>query len=108
VGPDAFEHLAALPLRQTPRDRRHLGVPEFDAVWAVYADTSEAVRAAGSRRLADAMLSAPTRFSWRTHEKELLLWKRDGRDSALQLVTCLAAVLGLLGLDDLSTFDYAP
>jgi hypothetical protein len=97
---------AARVPEHVPDGKLSLGVPEFDAVWAVYADTPEAARAAASPRLADAMLSAPTRFSWRTRENELLLWKRDGWDSALQLVTCLASVLSLLGLDDISALDY--
>jgi hypothetical protein len=98
---------AARVPEHVPDGKLSLGVPEFDASWAVYADTPDAVRAAGSRRLADAMLATPTRFSWRTHENELLLWKRDGWDSALQLVMCLASVLSLLGLDDLSALNYA-
>jgi hypothetical protein len=99
---------AARVPEHVPDGKLNLGVPEFDAAWTAYADTPDAARAAGSRRLADAMLSAPTRFSWRTHENELLLWKRDGWDSALQLVACLASVLSLLGLDDPSALDYAP
>jgi hypothetical protein len=48
------------------------------------------------------MLAAPARLSWRTHENELLLWKRDGWGSALELITSVASVQNLLGLDDLS------
>lgn len=98
---------AARVAEHVPDGKLHLGVPEFDAAWAVYADTPEAVSVAGSRRLADAMLLAPTRFSWRTHENELLLWKRDGWDGAGHLLASLALVLNLLGLDDLSALDCA-
>jgi hypothetical protein len=75
-----------------------LGVPEFDAAWSVYADTSDAILVAGSRELVQTMLALPMRLSWRTHESELLLWKRDGWTSATELLTALSAVMGLLGL----------
>jgi hypothetical protein len=81
-----------------PDGQLTLGVPEFDASWTAYADTQDAVLVAGSRHLADTMTAAPTHFCWRTHESELLLWKRDGWTSATQLLASLSAVMGLLGL----------
>jgi hypothetical protein len=75
-----------------------LGVPEFDAGWSVYADTQDALLVAGSRQLAETMLALPTRLSWRTHESELLLWKRDGWTGATELLAALSAVMNLLGL----------
>lgn len=73
-------------------------VPEFDAAWSVYADTPDGVLIAGSRRTASAMLGAPTPMSWRTLDHELLLWKRNGWDSATQLIASLSIVMNLLEL----------
>jgi len=81
-----------------------LGVPEFDAVWAVYADTPVAVLTIGGAATVEAMLAVPTPLSWRTHNRELLLWKRDGWTSATQLLTSVSIVMNFLGL---SSFDGA-
>lgn len=46
------------------------------------------------------MLGAPTRFCWRAHGADLLLWKRDGWSDAAQLfatIGCVTHVLGLAG-----------
>lgn len=89
---------AARVLEHVPDGQLTLGVPEFDAAWSVYADTPDALLDAGSRRLAEAMLAAPTHFSWRTHENELLLWKRDGWTSATELLTAVHTVMSFYGL----------
>ena len=81
-----------------------LGVPEFDAVWAVYADTPVAVLTVGGAATAEAMLALPTPLSWRTHNSELLLWKRDGWSGATQLLTSVSVVMNFLGL---SSYDEA-
>jgi hypothetical protein len=81
-----------------------LGVPEFDAVWAVYADTPVAVLTIGGAATVEAMLAVPTPLSWRTHNRELLLWKRDGWTSATELLTSVSIVMNFLGL---SSFDGA-
>lgn len=91
---------AAKVAEHVPDGQRTLGVAAFDAHWSVYAETPDALLVAGSRRTADAMLAVPTRFSWRTHEHELLLWKRDGWSDAPQLLACLSRVLNLLELTD--------
>jgi hypothetical protein len=78
-----------------------LGVPEFDAVWAGYADTPVAVLTVGGAATVEAMLAMPTRLSWRTHDRELLLWKRDGWSNAAQLLTSVSVVLDFLGLSSL-------
>lgn len=88
---------ARVPEHQ-PDGRLTTDLPEFDAAWSVYADTPEGVLIAGSRRTAQAMLGAPTRLSWRTLDHELLLWKRDGWDSAAQLITSLSIVMKVLEL----------
>ena len=44
----------------------------------------------------------PTHLSWRAHESELLLWKRDGWDSAAQLITSVRLVLNQLELTGLN------
>jgi hypothetical protein len=81
-----------------------LGVPEFDTAWAVYAEEPDAILAVGGAALARAMLAVPTPLSWRTHERELLLWKRDGWSNATQLLTSISVVMDFLGL---SAFDEA-
>ncbi|MBR7826020.1 hypothetical protein KDK95_06860 [Actinospica sp. MGRD01-02] len=84
-----------------PDGQLALGVPEFDAAWSVYAESPEAQRAAaGSAALAQAMLDAPTPFSWRVHDGEVLLWRRDGWSDAAQLLACIGCVANLLGLAD--------
>jgi hypothetical protein len=85
-----------------PDGRVTLGVPEFDARWAVYAETPDAMLVAGSRLLAETMLGVPARLNWRTRGSELLLWRRDGWSSATELVASLNAVMNLLGLADRS------
>jgi hypothetical protein len=72
------------------------GIREFDAAWTAYADTQPGVMTAGSRRTAETMIAIPTPLSWRTHENELLLWKRGGWDTATQLLTSLSIVMNLL------------
>jgi hypothetical protein len=81
------------------------GIREFDAAWTVYADTQLGVMTAGSRRTAETMITVPTALSWRTHNNELLLWKRDGWDSATQLITSLSIVMNLLELTELGVPD---
>lgn len=88
-----------------PDGQLHLGVPDFDAKWTAYAETPEALIVAGTRQLAETMIATPTRFSWRTHESELLLWKRDGWSGATELLSSLSAVMNLLGLADMDTAD---
>lgn len=84
-----------------PDGQLTLGVPEFDAVWSVYAESPQTQRAAaGSTALAQTMLGSPTRFSWRAHGTELLLWKSDGWSDAAQLLACISGVVNLLGLAD--------
>jgi hypothetical protein len=85
-----------------PDGRVTLGVADFDAHWAVYADTSDALLTAGSRRLVETMLDAPSRLNFRVHDSELLLWIRDGWSGAAELTVCLGAVIGLLDLADRS------
>ncbi len=80
-----------------PDGQLTLGVPEFDASWTAYADTPDALLVAGSRHLARTPCYV-LRTCWRTHESELLLWKRDGWTSATQLLASLSSVMGLLGL----------
>ena len=77
------------------------GIREFDAAWTAYADTQLGVMTAGSRRTAETMITVPTPLSWRTHENELLLWKRGGWDTATQLITSLSIVMNLLELTEL-------
>jgi len=78
-----------------------LGVPEFDAAWAVYAEAPDAVLVVGGAVLAQAMLAVPTPLSWRTHNRELLLWKRDGWSDAAQLLASISVVMNFLGLPSL-------
>jgi hypothetical protein len=78
-----------------------LGVPEFDAAWTVYAEAPDAFLTVGAAT-AEAMLAVPTPLSWRTHNRELLLWKRDGWSNATQLLTSISIVMGFLGL---SSYD---
>ena len=80
------------------------GVPEFDAAWAVYAEEPDAILAVGGAALPEAMLAVPTPLSWRTHNRELLLWKRDGWSNATQLLTSVGIVMNFLGL---SSYDEA-
>ena len=47
------------------------------------------------------MIAIPTPLSWRAHDNELLLWKRGGWDTSMQLVTCLSIVMNLLELTEL-------
>jgi hypothetical protein len=75
-----------------------LGDRDFDAAWSVYADSPDAVLVVGGRQFVETMRALPARLSWRTHESELLLWKRDGWAGAAELLTCLSAVMNLLGL----------
>jgi hypothetical protein len=81
-----------------------LGPPEFDAAWTAYAEAPDAVMTVGGAAVAAAMLAVPTPLSWRTHNRELLLWKRDGWSSATQLLTSVGVVMDFLGL---SSFDEA-
>lgn len=81
------------------------GVRDFDAAWTAYADTQLGVMTAGSRRTAETMITLPTLLSWRTHDNELLLWKRDGWDTATQLITCLSIVMNLLELTEIGVPD---
>ncbi|MBR7833002.1 hypothetical protein KDL01_06995 [Actinospica durhamensis] len=76
------------------------GVPEFDTVWSVYAETADAQHAASAPALTQTMLAAPIRFSWRTHGSELLLWKRDGWTDAPQLLESISCVTNLLGVTE--------
>jgi len=85
-----------------PDGRVTLGVADFDAHWAVYADTSDALLTAGSRRLVETMLDAPARLNFRVRGGDLLLWVRDGWFGAAELTVCLGAALGALGLPDRS------
>ena len=81
------------------------GVPEFDTAWAVYADTPDAILVIGTRETVEAMLAVPTPLSWRTHNRELLLWKRDGWSNAAELLTSVSVVMNLLGLPDFDATD---
>jgi hypothetical protein len=83
-----------------PDGQLELGVPEFDASWSVYAETSDAEHAARTTDLARSMLAAPTPFSWRTEGTELLLWKRDGWSDAAELLASISCVTHLLGIAD--------
>jgi hypothetical protein len=97
---------AARVLEHVPDGRiPSLGVPEFDAVWAVYADTPVAVLTVAGAATAEAMLALPTPLSWRTHNRELLLWKRDGWSNATQLLTSISVVMNFLGLSSLDGAD---
>ena len=82
-----------------------LGVPEFDAAWAVYAEEPDAILVVGGVGLARTMLAVPTPLSWRTHERELLLWKRDGWSNATQLLTSISIVMDFLGLSAFEEID---
>ena len=82
-----------------------LGVPEFDAAWAVYAEEPDAILVVGSTELARTMLAVPAPLSWRTHNRELLLWKRDGWSNATQLLTSLSVVMNFLGLSSFGEVD---
>ncbi len=81
------------------------GIREFDVAWSAYADTQLGVITAGSRRTAETMITVPTPLSWRTHENELLLWKRGGWDTATQLITSLSIEMNLLELTELGVPD---
>jgi hypothetical protein len=78
------------------------GLPEFGTRWSTYAEAADARHVAGSAELAQAMLDAPTQFSWRTRDNELLLWKRDGWTSSAQLLASVGCVVNLLGLGDVA------
>jgi hypothetical protein len=93
---------AARVPEHVPDGRMLLGVADFDVHWSVYAETSDARAVAGSRRLVETMLDAPGRLNFRVHDSELLLWIRDGWSTAAELMVCLGAVIGLLGLPDRS------
>ena len=69
---------AARVAEHVPDGQVTLGVAQFDSAWSVYAEASEVQRPVHSGALAQAMLDAPTKFSWRTDGTEVLLWKRDG------------------------------
>lgn len=85
-----------------PDGRVALGVPDFDEHWTVYAETPDALLVAGSRLLVETMSGAPARLNWRAHGSGLLLWRRDGWSSALELTSALHVVLTVLGLTDRS------
>lgn len=89
---------AARVAEHVPDGALKMGVSEFDAVWSVFADNAETRQAASSVGLAQAMLGAPTRFSWRVNGTDLLLWKRDGWSDAAQLLATIDCVTRLLGL----------
>ena len=71
-------------------------IPEFDRAYQIYAEESDAVLTVASRATAEAMLRVPERFSWRTLNREALLWKRDGWASAESLIAAVRAVLEIL------------
>lgn len=90
---------AARVAEHVPDGQLTLGVPPFDAAWSVYAESPEVQRAvAGSTAFAQSMLDAPTRFSWRLRDTELLLWKRDGWSDAHEMLASIGCVANLLGL----------
>lgn len=92
---------AARVAEHIPDGQVTLGVATFDANWSVYAESPEALReTAGSAALVQSMLGAPTRFSWRMRDTELLLWKRDGWSDAPELLASIGCVAHLLGLAD--------
>lgn len=93
---------AARVPEHVPDGRVALGVADFDARWSVYADTSDALLTAGSRRLVETMAQAPARLNLRVHDSELLLWTRDGWSGAAELMLCLRSMIALLGLADRS------
>jgi hypothetical protein len=88
-----------------PDGQISLGDPEFDAAWSVYADSPDAVLVVGGRQFVETMHAVPATLSWRTHESELLLWKRDGWSSAAELLSCLSAVMNLLDLAEAGAPD---
>lgn len=91
---------AARVAEHVPDGALRMGVPEFDAVWSVYAEMPGARLAASSAGLAEAMLGAPARFCWRVSGTDLLLWKRGGWPDAAQLLATVDCVTDLLGLTD--------
>lgn len=91
---------AARVAEHVPDGALKIGVPEFDGAWSVYTRIAETHGAARFSELAQAMLGAPTPFSWRADGTDLLLWKRDGWSDAGQLLASVRSVTGLLGLAD--------
>jgi hypothetical protein len=93
---------AARVAEHLPDGQVRMGVPLFDADWAVYVEGADALLNLEFEpaALARAMLDAPTRFSWRAHEDRILLWKRGGWADAPELLGSISCVAGLFGLAD--------
>lgn len=70
--------------------------PEFDQAYQCYTEDPEMALLVTSRVMADVMLEAPERFNWRTLDREVLLWKRDGWSSADALIGSVRAVQQIL------------
>ncbi len=82
-----------------PDGRVRLGVPEFDGTYQVFAADPGVVASVRAGQAAALMLAAPTAFSWRVQEGELLVWKRDGWQEAVHLIAAVTAALGVLGIE---------
>jgi hypothetical protein len=70
--------------------------PEFERAYQLYTEDPEMGLLITSRATADAMLDVPEPFSWRTLDREVLLWKRGGWSSADALIESVRAVQQIL------------
>jgi hypothetical protein len=73
---------SARVVEHVPDGRASFAAPKFDERYQVFAEEPSGIAQVGSSQAADLMLAVPTRFSWRAHESELLVWKHDGWNDA--------------------------
>ena len=82
-----------------PDGRTSLGVTEFDERHHVFTEDRGVPASVRARQAAELMLAVPTAYSWRVHERELLVWKRDSWQEAAHLIAAVMAALGVLGIE---------
>jgi hypothetical protein len=70
--------------------------PEFDAVYQIYTEASDIAAVLARPRTAQTLLELPERFSFRTLNDSVLLWKRGGWPSAESLIESVRAVQQIL------------
>ena len=80
-----------------PDGHQNGATPEFDRAYQIFTETPELAMTLTAPRTAQALLEFRDRFSFRSLNGEVLLWKRGGWPSAHALITSVRTVEQILG-----------